>query len=135
MELQITEQQQVHDLKKQFNHCFPFLKIECFHQGHAESTGTSKKAMIDSNTPLKDLSLKQFGTFTIDPSMSVNAFEQNMASVFGLNLHVFRRSGNLFIETTATDDWTLKAQNDEAKAMSTHESPEQQDFTDRDQWD
>ena len=67
--------------------------------------------------------------------MSVNAFEQNMASVFGLNLHVFRRSGNLFIETTATDDWTLKAQNDEAKAMSTHESPEQQDFTDKDQWD
>ena len=135
MELKLLDNLQWHDVKKQFNQYFPFLKLECFSQAHAESTGTTKKAMLDGNTPLKDLHLKQYGSFTFDETTTVNAFEQSLATVYGLHVHVFRHSGKVFIETTATDDWTLKAQNQEAKSMSEQKAPEQQDFTDKDQWD
>jgi DNA-binding FadR family transcriptional regulator len=135
MELQLLDHLHWHDVKKQFNQHFPFLKLECFSQAHAESTGTAKKAMLDGNTPLNTLNLKQYGTFTFSESNSVNAFEQSLAKDFGLHVHVFRHSGNVFIETTATDDWTLMAQNNEAKASSEQHSTEHQDLTDRDQWD
>ncbi|MBK6949217.1 MAG: hypothetical protein IPH16_15200 [Haliscomenobacter sp.] len=43
--------------------------------------------------------------------MTVREFEQAFYDTYGLNVQVFRRSGNIWIQTTATDSWTLAEQN------------------------
>jgi hypothetical protein len=37
---------------------------------------------------------------------------------FGLFVQVFRRSGNLWLETTVTDSWSLQKQNEQGKELS-----------------
>ncbi len=43
--------------------------------------------------------------------MSVSELEQLFLTKYGLNAQVFRRSGNLWLQTSATDHWTLAEQN------------------------
>ena len=38
--------------------------------------------------------------------------------VYGLGVQVFRKSGNVWLETTVTDSWTLKEQNDQGESLS-----------------
>jgi hypothetical protein len=38
--------------------------------------------------------------------------------LFNLSVQVFRKSAGTWIETSVTDDWTLKQQNDEGKDLS-----------------
>ena len=50
--------------------------------------------------------------------MSVTELETMFRENFGLYVQVFRRSGKLWLETTATDSWTLTVQNDQGKELS-----------------
>lgn len=136
MKIQILADMSIQDLKKQFHGFFPYLKIEFFDVPHQMSSGSSKSSMLDNGVVLKTLKqgVKE-GHIEFDALASVNAFEQLFQESFGLYVQVFRKSGNVYIETTKTDDWTLAQQNEEGKTSSSsyqHEAPE--DMTDRDQW-
>jgi hypothetical protein len=43
--------------------------------------------------------------------MTVGELEQSFRDIYGLATQVFRKSGNNWIETTETVDWTLEKQN------------------------
>jgi hypothetical protein len=43
--------------------------------------------------------------------MTVAELERLFVENFGLNAQVFRRSGTLWLQTSATDNWTLAEQN------------------------
>jgi hypothetical protein len=43
-----------------------------------------------------------------------NAFEE----YFGLSVQVYRKSGKMWLQSTITDDWTLKEQNEHGEALS-----------------
>lgn len=43
----------------------------------------------------------------ISGHVPVKALENQFFRLLGLNVQVFRRSGNLWLETTTTDHWTL----------------------------
>ena len=51
--------------------------------------------------------------------MTVNQLELLIFSKFGLAAQVFRKSGNVWLETSATDNWTLLQQNNEGAELST----------------
>jgi hypothetical protein len=137
MKINILANMTVQDLKKQFHAYFPYLKIELFESAHLSSTGSNKASMYDNSQSLSTLlKNKDGGDVVIDAMTSVNSFEQLIDEGFGLHVQVFRKSGDLYIETTKTDDWTLGQQNAEGKLSCEghqHEAPE--DMTDRDQWD
>jgi hypothetical protein len=40
----------------------------------------------------------------------------------GLYVQVFRKSGKVWLETTATDNWSLYKQNEEGQELSVHGS-------------
>ena len=127
----------VQDLKRQFHASFPFLKIEFFEGSHRISEGSSKANMLDNLIQLDTL-LKNMneGVVELNALSSVAAFEQLLDESFGLHVQVFRKSGNLFLETTKTDDWTLAQQNAEGKlSCESNETEPPQDMTDRDQWE
>ena len=126
----------VQDLKKQFHGFFPYLKIEFFETPYKVATGSNKASMIDNKESIGAM-LKSMdgGNVELDSLTTVISFEQLINDRFGLHVQVFRKSGELYIETTKTDDWTLGQQNAEGKSsceVHPHEAPE--DMTDRDQW-
>jgi hypothetical protein len=55
----------------------------------------------------------------ISEDMLVSEFENQFSEKLKLSAQVFRKSGGSWLETTFTDSWTLKKQNDEGLELST----------------
>jgi hypothetical protein len=117
MELRIENETSVSDLQKQFNSYFPYLQLEFFTNG--KSNGKIQRT-VRANP---DQRVRQLpGCY--DPIRLTVSSETTVADLLkrfkeiGLNAQVSRRSGNLWIETIFTDDWTLERQNKEAILFS-----------------
>lgn len=46
--------------------------------------------------------------------MKVSELESVFTETFGLSVQVFRKLGNVWLQTTTTDNWTLAEQNQKA---------------------
>ncbi len=107
----------ISELQKEFNTHFPYLKLEFFKHPHGVHGGNPRKDMVTADVPLK-LKSKQVAELLISEDMKVASLEQLFADYFGLSAQVFRKSGRSWLETTMTDDWTLRRQNDEGSELS-----------------
>jgi len=106
-------------LKNEFNKIYPYLKIEFFKQPHVTGKGSSKNIMIGSGTQLGEIQkVKKRGSIVMNGKDSVSDFEQAFEKKYGLYIQVFRKSGNVWIETSATDNWTLIDQNEEGEMLA-----------------
>ncbi|HEU4633097.1 MAG TPA: hypothetical protein VFS22_03885 [Flavisolibacter sp.] len=112
MELKLYAHTTIGDLKKQFSDYFPFLKLDFFMQGHKKGKGTGLKQRVHDDLHLIDVTgiLKE-GVYSFNPSTTVAALEQSLQNSHGLPVQVFRRSGDLWIETIQTDNLSLEKQN------------------------
>lgn len=100
------------DIQRTFHHMFPGLKIEFFSERHEVGEGSSMKNHLDTTRAIGEVRTKHTeGDLQIEGVMTVRALETHFQDWYGLNVQVFRRSGNLWIQTTATDSWTLDEQN------------------------
>ena len=50
--------------------------------------------------------------------MTVANLENDFDAIYGLAVHVFRKSGKVWLETTVTDNWTLEEQNRQGELLS-----------------
>ncbi len=64
----------------------------------------------------------QPGDIDINRHRTVAAFEKEFYEKFGIAMQVSGKSGKIWIETSRTDDRTLKAQNQLGKTMSSPQS-------------
>ncbi len=101
-----------------FNKLFPFLKIEFFEK---RSTGAILRRF--SNEGQK--TLKEFKyihangrKIVINPETTVQELDKMFTETYALQLQVFRKSGNIWLETTVTDNWTLQEQNEQGEAIT-----------------
>jgi len=120
MYLRITPNRLISDLQKDFNNAFPFLKIEFFQNRNQQLPAFTfqqilpqHKRIVDGQTSITD------GDIEISPATKVKDLEKIFKDQFCLAAQVFRRSGNLWLETTMTDDWTLGQQNEHGREIST----------------
>jgi len=108
-------------VQKKFNTAFPFLKLEFFKHPHKVYAGNSRKDQVAVSKIQNDqLKSKQDTDLVISGNLTVAAVEQLFMEYFGLSVQVFRKSGKLWLETTLTDDWTLKKQNEEGLELSNY---------------
>ena len=105
-------------LQKDFTRIFPYLKLEFFRHFHSIHGSNPKKDMITADFPLK-LKKKTTAPLEVTEDMPVSTLEQLFQDYFGLSAQVFRKSGGSWLETSLTDDWTLKRQNDEGFELRT----------------
>jgi hypothetical protein len=120
MTLEIRGEIQLSDLQFVFNGYFPFLKIEFFKIPHKIGEGLAKSLLFDNKKLVKDCrTVHEVGELIFDETMKVSAFEAKLQDEFGLSVQVFRKSGNVWLETSATDTWTLREQNDEGAELET----------------
>jgi hypothetical protein len=95
------------------------LKLEFFSRPHQTGKGSEKKYMKTEDALLKDFRLVHSeGDLIIQGDMTVSNLENLFKNHYGLYVQVFRRSGKLWLETTATDSWTLSIQNDQGAELS-----------------
>ena len=119
MKIEINDNRKIFAIQKEFNSTFPYLKLEFFSRPHTTGGPSSKKFVThNSKSLLECRTIHTSGTVTITPSMTVSELEQHFKDVFGLNVQVFRRSGKTWLETTATDSWTLQEQNTQGKELT-----------------
>ncbi len=107
---------------------FPQLKIEFYKNKNTELNGHWD--ILDSHLTISELLPQTLeGTLEIGPVMKVSELEQQFEMQFGLHVQVFRKSGNVWLQTGRTDSWTLDQQNQEAIDMNKPlSSPEPEDY-------
>src|SRR5690606_8331305 len=90
-----------------------------FKYAHQRGQGSPLKDKVKGSERLIDVTgvLKE-GKFSLDPSFTVAAFEEKMQQDHGLPVQVFRKSGDLWLETVQTDGLTLEAQNQMGEAST-----------------
>lgn len=119
MVLVINDNQKLSEVNDEFRTLFPFLKLEFFRHKHGSHESNAKKDMLNPDLTLKKARrVHNEGAIVIKESMLVSDLEQLFQNVFGISAQVFRKSGRSWLETSVTDDWTLKRQNEEGKELS-----------------
>ena len=120
MNLNINKDTTVLDIQKQFNKHYPYLKIEFF-KNFAKNKPILKAEILNAAETLKHLDSYYEGReIDIDRKRSVRDVTKDFENMFGLSAHVFRKSGNVWVETSLTEDWALGDQNDEGEQISGH---------------
>ena len=129
--MEVRATRKLSELKAEFHDQFPFLKIEFFKVPHHEQEPTAKKAMIKADHTVSEISeTEKEGEIVLSGDMTVNELESLFRDEYGINVQVFRRSGNVWLETSSTDEMTLDEQNELGMEKAT--PPEQADVTDID---
>jgi hypothetical protein len=114
--LLINNQQTLFEIQELFSKMFPFLKIEFFRKGASEKLRREK--LPENDIKIKDVpNVKKFGRLSFESNMTVAQVESVFRSECGLNIQIFRKSGPIWLETTATSNWTLDQQNHEAETL------------------
>lgn len=120
MHLRIASNRLISDIQKEFNKVFPFLKLEFFNNKSFFNSGFSSKNIIPQTQQVGNGNLQSInGEIEIDGEMKVTELENIFKDKFNLAVQVFRKSGNLWLETTMTDNWTLQQQNNHGREIST----------------
>jgi hypothetical protein len=119
MILMIDDTKRISAIQQEFTAMFPYLKLEFFKHAHTVHQGNLKKDMLNSSLTLKQFGSRHIsGELEIKENMKVSDLENSFHTLFNISAQVFRKSAGTWIETSVTDNWTLKQQNDEGKDLS-----------------
>ena len=119
MELQINSNRYIWEIQKDFSEQFGYLKIEFFSKPQLSERPFTAKNILSNQRRISDLAKSGIdSTINIYEGMSVSELERLFNDQFKLSVQVFRRSGNIWLETTMTDGWSLKQQNEHGKEIT-----------------
>jgi hypothetical protein len=121
MRLNIGSNRLISEVQEDFNKVFPYLKLEFFQHKIKlkEQPGFSLNRVLSSNKRIGDCQGKSMdGLLEINEGMKVSELEKSFRDQFGLYVRVFRHSGNLWLQTTMTNNWTLQKQNEHGRELS-----------------
>ncbi|HMX41060.1 MAG TPA: hypothetical protein PK971_03135 [Saprospiraceae bacterium] len=104
-------------LQQEFIAAFPGLKLAFFSKPHHAFEGSAAKLLVqDAKLPLGQLAASlQAASIEIGHETPTWQVEEMFEERFGLHVQVFRRSGNLWLETSVTDSLTLAEQQEKAR--------------------
>ncbi|MFI5203158.1 MAG: hypothetical protein ACHQF2_01585 [Flavobacteriales bacterium] len=133
MQIVIDDTKKIEAVQAVFSKEFPYLKIMFFSKPHSVGGGSSKKLAVDNSLTLKECRKKQnSGVIEIEENMKVSEVETMFWNQFGLSVQIFRKSGSSWLETTATDSWTLEKQNRLGNDISNFKKREEPEEFDND---
>lgn len=121
MMIEINGDKTIRELQQGFNAQYPFLKLE-FYKVQEGGPAIAGRKHLDQSALLKAAGLKKAGRLAIKEEMTVGELEKAFEQL-GLHVQVSRKSGILWLETTMTDSWTLRKQNEHGReiSLSSHE--------------
>jgi len=117
MNIQIRKSKVIGEVQKDFTNAYPFLKLE-FYRNMTGRTGSAVRQNLIKSDLLNAAGNQKEGELEITDSMTVGQLEQAFYDKFGMMVQVSRKSGSIWLETTMTDNWTLKQQNEHGRELS-----------------
>ncbi len=114
--LHLSPDKPIQQIQDEFNNRYRFLKIDFYQKQHNPRL-VARKKLIHS-MPLKAAGLTIPGDLQVENEMTVGELERKFLSAFGLEVQLSRKSGNIWLETTMTDTWTLARQNSHGQEIS-----------------
>jgi hypothetical protein len=119
--MKITDDKKLKDIQREFRDMFSHLKLEFYQQKHATGEGSANSELLNTELTISEVrNIHKEGDLNIHGDMTVSTLESIFADQYGLNAQVFRRSGNIWLQTTRTDGWTLHDQNRKGGASEQH---------------
>lgn len=119
MIIAINDNRKLFSVQEEFTKQFPFLKLEFFSKPSKPGAASSEKLIKHSSKTIGECrTIHDNGNISISPEMTVTELEQRFADIYGLHVQLFRKAGNLWLETSITDGWTLNEQNKQGEALS-----------------
>lgn len=119
MDILMNQNKKLKTINDEFQKNFPFLKLEFYSKSHKPGEGSIKNNTINTNLTLGEISrLDKEKIINIEKSMKVSELETAFLTITGLNVQVFRKSNNTWLQTTITDNWSLEKQNRNGMEMS-----------------
>lgn len=109
MNIQLAKNRSIADVRNEFANVYPFLRLDFYKKDNGK-WGSSVK--------LAKAGLRREGAIEIADGMTVRELEEKFLQHFGLQVQVARKSGKLWLQTTTSDDWTLKQQNQRGQELS-----------------
>jgi hypothetical protein len=87
------------------------LKLEFYNKEHLAFKGSKEEYRIHEDLKLEDLNHDLTpGSLGVNDDMTVKELETVFEEKFGLHVQVFRKSGDQWMQTSVTDNWTLGKQ-------------------------
>jgi hypothetical protein len=116
----ITNKTLIKDIQQEFNAHYPSLWIE-FYTGSGGRTGTAaSRSRVNADLALKRVSdpcSPQATDIDIHKDRTVGEIKHDFLQKFGLQARLMRKTGNVWVGTSLTDDWTLERQNSEGTCL------------------
>jgi hypothetical protein len=114
MVLPILQNRTLNETQQDFNNAYRYLRIEFYRDSERGFT----RKHFNNGVMMNAAGLKKNGEIEINDITTVGQLENEFLEKFGLHVQVSRRSGIIWLETTMTDNWTLKQQNDHGRELS-----------------
>ena len=119
MTININPDRIIQEIQKEFSEEFPYLKIEFFKKGVRYKPTRKRDQSLSKDLKLGNLNTPDLrDDLKITGSMTVKELEKTFEDRLGLSVLVYRKSGNLWLEPTMTDNWTLEQQNENGRQIS-----------------
>jgi len=119
MNLLIDSELTISIIQKNFNEVYPFLKLEFLDTLHIRSKFSFKSIKLSPDNKLKILTgydIKE--QININYERTILEVERDFFEKLVIFVRIYRRTGKVWVETSLTDNWTLKQQNEEGKQLS-----------------
>jgi hypothetical protein len=111
MLLNIHDNLLLEDLQEHFSKSFPSLKIEFYRHPHHWKKGSVEQDQVDTKMKVGDVRKKhESGILQIKSTDTSGHVESLFKDRFGLNVQIFRKGKNCWIQTITTDNYTLSGQ-------------------------
>jgi len=119
IKIYISRDEFVRELQEKFSSFYPYLKLNFFRIGANAKQVTNESVIFCPDAKMYDVNPQLQGRdFEITPDMTVAELESKFFEEYGLPVQVLRKTGNLWLETSESNGWTLKEQNDHGEAIS-----------------
>lgn len=124
MLLNIHDNLLLEDIQEQFSESFPFLKIEFYRHPHHWKKGSLLQDQINPKMKIGVVRKKhEPGILEIKTTHTTGHVESIFKDRFGLNIQIFRRGKNCWIQTMTTDNYKLYQQSEISRRENTILSP------------
>lgn len=131
MLLKVTDYHRISDIQDKFNECFPFLKLEFYQSPHSWKEGSANTDCFHENEKIGHIrNLHHPEILDIKSWHRTGDVEQLFKQKLNLNVQIFRRDGNRWVQSTESDALTLKQQSDMAMASVPKTKPEYPEYDD-----
>jgi hypothetical protein len=117
MTIDIRKNKTIADVQDKFSELYPFLKLDFYRKSNGRLGSMIRQKLIKTIL-LNNAGNGREGVMEIADSMTVGQLEKSFSDRFGMIVQVSRKSGTLWLETTMTDSWTLRQQNEHGRELS-----------------